>query len=162
MSLTLLRRGVGVGGQPEAAGGGASAGSGGGGVGPEPSQAPPPPCPGTWARAAALMRRCCWGDSALGRCLRLFCFSIVKTQAAPQPDSLARGVGAEAGWVGGNLGATVRPGGWGLTPRPRALSGGDSEWVSLAGPYREGGPGTGPRGVPPALASPPLPPVGGN
>lgn len=32
------------------------------------------------------------------------------------------------------------------TPRPQALPGEDSSWVSLAGPYREKGPGVGPVG----------------
>lgn len=70
---------------------------------PEPH---PVPCPGSGQGlkpgATALMRRCCCRDSALQRCLHLFYFSIIKTQAATQPDSLAVGAGklgsAEKGW----------------------------------------------------------------
>lgn len=86
-------------GQPQAAGEGGDALAGSkesSTQGQEPSRAPPSPLPGQWAGlepgATALMRRCC-RDSALQRCLHLFYFSIIKTQAATQPDSLAVGAG---------------------------------------------------------------------
>lgn len=101
------------------------------------------------------MRRCCCRDSALQRCLHLFYFSIIKTQAATRPDSLATGEGG-----GRSMGVTVRP--ERSTPGPWALPGENSSWVSLAGPDREKGPGAGPVGVLPALPSRPLPPLGGN
>lgn len=55
------------------------------------------PAQGLEPGAAALMRRCCCCDSALQRCLHLFCFSIIKTQAATQPDSPA--LGDERTWA---------------------------------------------------------------
>lgn len=48
---------------------------------PGPTQSP---AQGLEPGAAALMRRCCCRDSALQRCLHLFYFSIIKTQAATQ------------------------------------------------------------------------------
>lgn len=88
----------------------------------------PVPCPGSGQGlepgAAALMRRCCCSDSALQRCLHLFYFSIIKTQAATQPDSLAVGVGniisAEKAWLM-------------LAPGPLL----ESSWVPLVGLYQE-------------------------
>lgn len=93
------------------------------------------------------MRRCCCRDSAFQRCLHLFYFSIIKTQAATQPDSLAMDGGGGGGTQEGQQGLQR-----GLTNTvPSALLAGERQrWSRLVPAGRKGLGGVGVSGRDPS------------